>query len=424
MSDSPFPRVRRDLRYVRQVQDGTPAYVVKDPVNLKYFRFGEMEGWLMQQMDGTRTLAEIAARLRAERGVPATAAALEVFHRRLKELRLAERSQEERSVLIMEAVRQQRHDRLGGNGNTLLRMRVSLGDPDESFDRVIGHIRFFWSPGFVALSLALFLGYGLIVATHWPAFAEGMRALYTPTEYTLGFVLTLYLTFAFIAVIHEFGHGLTCKHFGGEVHEMGVMLLYFSPALYCNVDDAWTFEKKAHRLWVTFAGGWTGLLLAALAALVWISTEPGSLPHHLALITMLMGGSAVLILNFNPLIPLDGYYALMDWLEVPNLRARSFEYLGAAARRSLLRQEVPLPAVTPRERRIFLAYGTLALLYTTLLLLAVALWVAGLLIGWFGAWGWALVLFGVWALGRGRIRQAGSAARSWAAGTRLRSRRS
>lgn len=423
MSDSAFVHVRRDLRYVRQVQDGAPVYVVKDPVGLKYFRFGETEAWLMQQMDGTRTLAQIAERLRADRGSSATAESLEAFHRRLQELGLAERAREERSVLIMEAMRQQRHDRLLGNGNTLLRMRFSLGDPNQLLDRVIDRIRFFWSPGFVALSVALFLAYALILATHWGAFSQAVAMMYSPASYTVESVLTLYLAFGVIGAIHEFGHGLTCKHFGGEVHEIGAMLLYFSPALYCNVNDAWTLERKAHRLWVTFAGGWTGLLLAALAAFVWVTTQPGTVPHELAVVTMLLGGSVVLILNFNPLIPLDGYYALMDWLDVPNLRARSFEYLRAVARRALLRMDVPLPAVTPRERKIFLVYGPLALLYTSSLMLATALWVAALLIGWLGAWGWALVLFGVWAFGRRRIRAAVRLLRARATGPGMGSRR-
>jgi putative peptide zinc metalloprotease protein len=416
MPSTAFPRVRSNLRYVRQVQDGVAGYVVKDPLRLKYFRFGEVETWLMQQMDGTRSLAQVADLLREQKGVRASAEALDPFLRRLKELGLAERTQEERSVLILEAARDQRRSRLNAHGNTWLRMRFSFGDPDEFFNRVIERIRFFWSPGFVVLSAAMFVLYGLIVATHWAAFSQGVAMLYTPAEYTLGLFLTLYVTFAAVAVIHEFGHGLACKHFGGEVHEIGAMLLYFSPAMFCNVNDAWTFENKAHRLWVTFAGGWIQLIVATGAAIVWVSTEPGTLVHQVALMTMVVGGGLVLVLNFNPLIPLDGYYALMDWLEVPNLRARSFEYVGAFLGRGILRLDTPLPKVTPRERRVFLIYGSLALLYTGLLLFFIGWWVAGYLIDGLGGWGWAIVLFAVWLLARKQARRAGRVARVGAAG--------
>jgi putative peptide zinc metalloprotease protein len=395
-----FPKVRRSLHYVRQVQDGKPVIVVKDPTTLRYFRFGETEAWLMQRMDGSRSFARIVDELRESRGVSSTVTALEPFHRRLKELGLAERTQAERSVLVLEAVRDRRRSRLHTPGNTLLRMRFSLGDPDELFNRLIERIRFFWSPAFVGFSLAAFALYALVIATHWGPFVQGVAAMYAFSEYTIGFFLTLYLTALVVIVIHELGHGLTCKHFGGEVHELGFMLLYFSPAMFCNVNDAWTFEKRAHRLWVTFAGGWIQLLIAAAAAIVWILVEPGTLAHRIAFAAMLIGGGLALVVNFNPLIPLDGYYALMDWLEIPNLRARSFEYLGAFLKRSVLRLDVPLPAVTARERKVFLTYGFAALLYTTLLLSLVGLWVAALLIGWIGAWGWVLVLFVAWRLGR------------------------
>jgi putative peptide zinc metalloprotease protein len=401
-----LPKVRRNLGYVRQVQDGRVVYVVKDPIGLRYFRFGEVETWLMQRMDGSRTARQVAEELRESLGLAVAPAAVETFHRRLKELGLAERPASERSVLILEAVRRQRRARARVRGNTLLRMRFSLGDPDELFDRVVDRIRFFWTPGFVAFSLVAFAVYGLVLATHWQPFVAGMAAFYDPSQYSLGLVLTLYLSAIVIIVIHELGHGLTCKNFGGEVHEIGGMLLYFSPALFCNVNDAWTFEKKAHRLWVTFAGGWVQLLIAAFAAVVWIAVEPTSWVHRLAFIAVFVGGGLSVLINFNPLIPLDGYYALMDWLEIPNLRARSFEYLGAYLKRGILRMDVPLPSATDRERRVFLIYGSLAVVYTTLLLLAVGVWAGVLLVRTFGGWGATILLVGGWALLRGPIRRA------------------
>jgi putative peptide zinc metalloprotease protein len=102
--------------------------------------------------------------------------------------------------------------------------------------------------------VALFLAYGLILVTHWSAVTAGMIRLYDPSQYTLGFVVLLYAVAGLIFLAHELGHGLTCKHFGGEVHEIGAMLFYFSPAFFCNINDAWNFEKLSQRLWVTFAG--------------------------------------------------------------------------------------------------------------------------------------------------------------------------
>jgi len=161
--------------------------------------------------------------------------------------------------------------------------------------------------------------------------------------------------------------------------------------LFCNTNDAWTFERRSHRLWVTFAGPWIEMVVAAIGALVWVATEPGSLANYLAFLTVLVGGISAVITNFNPLLPLDGYYALSDWLEIPNLRKRSFLYWGWMGRRYLLGVNVPPPRVTPRERRVFLLYGGLALGYSALIAVVSFLWLV-LVIGRFmGPWIWVLV---------------------------------
>jgi putative peptide zinc metalloprotease protein len=420
-----YPRVRPNLRYVRQTQDGKPMVVVKDPVRLKYFRFGEVESWLMQRMDGSRSIARIAVELEEEHGVRADSASIDVFHRKLREMGLAERTGAERSVLILEALRQQRRSRLRSPGNTIFRMRVSLGDPDRLLERLVHPLRFFWTPAFVAVSILAFLLFGLIVAAEWSTFGNGFLALFDPASYTLGFVATLYITTAAILVIHELGHGLTCKHFGGEVHEIGAMILYFSPGMFCNVSDAWTFERKSHRLWVTFAGSWIQLLVATLAAVVWLAVEPGTAAHRIAFVAMLVGGVYTVLLNLNPLIPLDGYYALMDWLEIPNLRARSFDYLAASLRRSLLDPGARIPPATDRERKIFLAYGVAATAYLALLVILVAVWVGTVLGATFGLWGWAVVALGPVLALRHRLARAGRAMldRAWSRRSRRPPRR-
>jgi putative peptide zinc metalloprotease protein len=390
MSLADRPALSHGLRFSRHESDGAVSYVVKNPAAHKYFRFGQVEAWLMQRMDGTRTVAQICDELRAEIGINAAPSALDVLVRRLRDMGLVQRTLEERSALLVERVRQQRRIRNDGK-STLLRMRFSAGDPDPLLDTMVARMPFFWTPGFIATSVLAFLVYFVIVIANWNRFIAGSAVLYSPTQMTLGIFLIIYGSFAITAIIHEFGHGLTCKRHGGEVHEMGAMLLYFMPAFYCNVSDAWTFEKRAHRIWVTIAGGWIQLWVAAVAALVWIYTEPGTLINTIGLYTAVLSGGFSVLLNYNPLIPLDGYYALVDVLEMPNLRQRSFAYVGAAARRHVLRLDTAVPAVTDRERRIFLTYGILSAIYSTLILSTVALLVGRFLAAHLGAWGWVLL---------------------------------
>ena len=97
----------------------------------------------------------------------------------------------------------------------------------------------------------------------------------TTSSYSAWELSVLWLTATVIIVIHELGHGYTCKYFGGQVHEIGAMLLYFEPAFFCNVNDAWTFPELKARLWVTAAGSWIQLVVASLAAIVWWAATPG-----------------------------------------------------------------------------------------------------------------------------------------------------
>jgi putative peptide zinc metalloprotease protein len=394
------PRLRPGLKFVRHENDAGVSWVVKDPATRKYFRFGQVEAWLMQQMDGTRSLQDVCDALLDETGLSASPGPLDVLVRRLKELGLVERSVTERSAMLVEHLRTGRRIRRETD-NTLLRMRFSFGDPDALLSRMVRRMSFFWTRGFVVTSMALFIAYAIIIAAWWGPFSSFMVQLYNPASLGLPVLILTYGVFTAVSVVHEFGHGMTCKRFGGDVHELGAMLLYFTPSFYCNISDAWTFEKRSHRLWVTFAGGWIELWVAAVAAIIWLLTEPGTAVNVLAALTSATAGALALLLNYNPLIPLDGYYALVDWLEMPNLRGRSFRYVGAMAKRHVLRLDVAVPEVTPRERRVFILYGVTAVVYSAALIGLIGLFVSRFLIVRLGLWGAAIVLVLLFSMTRG-----------------------
>src|SRR5205085_15593 len=149
----------------------------------------------------------------------------------------------------------------------------------------------------------------LVIASKWGEFSVALDDLYH-FRYSPADLFVLWLTGTTIIVIHELGHGYTCKHFGGQVHEIGAMLLYFEPAFFCNVNDSWTFPELKARLWVTAAGSWIQLVVASIAAIIWWAATPGTLVSQVAFAAVLIGGFTTVLMNANPLIPLDGYYAL------------------------------------------------------------------------------------------------------------------
>jgi len=392
-ASSSGPRLRAELAIVEQVFRGETSFVVKDPATQKYFRFRPVEVRVMRCFDGARTPDEIAAEL-TDQGLRLTGRVVEGFARKLASIGLLERTLAERTTLELERMRAERRKRRRPAlfRGELTRMRWSLGDPDRMFNRVLPAIRWMFTPAFIAVSAALFATYFLILGATWSEFSSTVTRLYSLHTITLGSIVVLWLTGLVVILIHELGHGFTCKYFGGEVHEMGFMLIYFQPAFYCNVNDAWSFPSLRARLWVTAAGGWIQLVVASLAAMLWSVATPGTLASEVAIAAMIVGGATTIVTNANPLLPLDGYFALTDWLEIPNLRIRAREYFAWWVRRHVLRIDLPEPPASDREKRVFLIYGALSLCYIGVLFAILGLWLVGRAEAAFGAIGVAIAV--------------------------------
>jgi putative peptide zinc metalloprotease protein len=205
----------------------------------------------------------------------------------------------------------------------------------------------------------------------------------------------LWLVLFAIVVAHEFGHGLCCKHFGGQPRRLGFMLFYFLPGMFCDVSDIYFFEKRWHRAAVALAGGYIEVLVFTLGTFVWVATPPDLFIHDLAFRVLLFSGTTGLIFNYNPLIKLDGYYVLMSWLDIPDLRERSFTYVGALFRKHVLRLPATPERLTRYERRALLIYGSFAMVYSIFYAYVALLFMRKVLVGNFREAGFVLfaVLF-------------------------------
>ena len=171
--------------------------------------------------------------------------------------------------------------------------------------------------------------------------------------------LWLGLTLAVTKVLHEFGHGLSCKHFGGECHEMGVMMLVLTPCLYCNVSDSWMLPNRWHRAAIGAAGMYVELVLASICTFIWWFTEPGPL-NYICLNVMFISSVSTVMFNANPLLRYDGYYILSDMLEIPNLRQKASTILNRKLGAWCLGLEEPEDPFLPKRHQSLFALYTVA----------------------------------------------------------------
>jgi len=366
-----IPKLRDDLLRSQQESGGHQVLIVKDPVSGKFFRFEEAEQFILERLDGTRDLEAIRAAANDELDAELDLETLQGFVKTLDKLGLLTTSK----LPTPAAERKPRRD--------IFYLRFKAIDPGPLLDRMIGRLRWMFTPWFVTLSAAVIVFAVATTVMSWNEIIDELSHLNLPLT-----LLTAWITILAVGAMHEFAHGLTCTNFGGRSRDMGFYLLYLHPALYCNVSDAWMFPKS-RRLWVSAAGSYFEMFIWALATFVWRVMDAGTLPNNLALVIMATSGVKTLF-NFNPLMKLDGYYVLSDLLEIPNLRRKSFGLMGAYIRQ-FFTGKAPEVDHPPRERRILVLYGVLALVYMTWFLWLVAVRLGGTLVPQYQFLGFMLV---------------------------------
>src|SRR6202453_2130875 len=378
------PKLRDDLRISEQTVAGETSYVIKNQETNSYNRYGSTEYELLQLCDGTRTYTEIAEEMTArhpESPLDETGA-LEFIDS--IEPAMWERSIGEKNLAVLERIRDERKGRV--DQSSMLYISFKAWDPNKTLEKIDPYLSWMFTWGFVYFSLFIFAVSFYLLAGDWTRVQQDTSELYNFANKSAYDIWIFWILLLVLGAIHEFGHGLTCKHFGGDVHQMGFLLIYFTPAFYTDTTDILLFTKGSERQWVIFAGIWIEMLLCGIQGAV---------------------------LNLNPLIKADGYYALSQFLDIDNLREDSFEFLRAWTRKYLLFQDVELPQATKRQRRIFFLFGVAAVIYSTSLLILVLVFVKNILVARLGDWGYLATLGVIYFLARKGIRESIPLVRGW-----------
>jgi putative peptide zinc metalloprotease protein len=366
-------RLRPDLVIRVSNYQGEDSWVVKDPVALKYYQLREPEYFASRMIDGDSSAVDIRDALEAE--FPELNITTETVHFLVNSLH-------KNGLLISdlpgqaEPLIKRRNKELKQKATQLLMSVMSLRfpgvDPEPFLNWLYPKVRFlFWRSTTIACV-------GLMIAAAILVFSNLNEFYSKLPEFNQFFNVRNILFMGAIMIvtksIHELGHGLMCKHFGGECHEIGFMLLVLTPAMYCNTSDSWLLPNKWHRIAIGAGGMYVETVIAAFATFVWWYTHPGWL-HYLALNTVFLCSVSTIIFNLNPLLRYDGYYMLSDYLEIPNLAQKSKTAMINALRVACLGMK-PVQHRSMPKRRLwaFASYSVLSFGYR---------WFVMLMIFWF-----------------------------------------
>eukprot|EP01136_Pigoraptor_vietnamica_P010383 Opistho-1_new@47949 len=316
------PRLRAHVRLHRHVYRGQVWYVVEDRAAGKYHRFNPTAQRVIGLIDGQRDLQAIWQRLSASLAddTPTQDEVLSLIGQLYAADLLQFDVTPDVAELFERGARQRRSRWLTRFANPVA-LRFALFDPDALLTRwlaLAGPLARRWG---LLLWLAVVLPALILMPSQWRELTGNFNERLLAADN----LLLLALLFPLLKTAHELGHGLACKRFGGEVHEMGVMLLVFFPVPYVDASSSSAFIGKWPRILVGAAGMLTELFIAALAFYAWMLLEPG-MTRSLAYNLMVLASFTTLLFNANPLLRYDGYYMLADWLESPNLGQRSGQY--------------------------------------------------------------------------------------------------
>ncbi|NOZ39312.1 MAG: biotin/lipoyl-binding protein [Planctomycetes bacterium] len=363
-------RVRPDLKARKQRYQGRVYWVVKDPVGLQYFRFEEEEFAILQMLDGESSLEEIREQFEAEfPSQPIRVEELQNFIGMLHRSGLVLSDSAGQGVQLKKRRDEKRRKEMIGAMTNILSFRFKGFDPERILNGIYPWVSWFFTAWATWLSLGLAFCALSLVIVQFDIFQSRLPSFQS------FFAAQNWLLIAGVLgttkVIHEFGHGLSCKHFGGECHEMGIMFLVLTPCLYCNVSDSWMLPSKWHRAAIGAAGMYVEIVIASIATFVWWFSEPGFL-NYICLNIMFVSSVSTIMFNANPLLRYDGYYILSDIMEVPNLRAKASSILNRKLGKWCLGlEERDDPFLPKRHQALFALYTVASFFYRWVILLSI-----------------------------------------------------
>lgn len=384
------PQLRGQAKIVRHVYRDEVWYVIQDTASGKMLRVDHVAHHALEQLDGQRNVEEIWLKMQEDLGDRApTQDELIGLFTQLHQTNLLLGGNTPDLSEIKERRKKNRMTKIKQYVGNPLAVKLPLIDPDRFLTKLVG----LFPRGSAKWILALWF-FGICAgiaqaALHWEPLTEDI----TSRVFNSQNMLMLWFAFPLLKAIHELGHGIAIKAYGGSCREMGLMFLLFIPVPYVDASSSMMFKNKKHRIVVSLAGMMIEMFVASIAIWVWASASGGPVKALLHEV-IILASVTTLFFNGNPLLRFDAYYALADWLEIPNLATKSNQFIGHLLQKYVFRVGDDLKAVltTPREKGWLVFYSIGSFIYRMIVAFGIIFAVAqmyffvGVLLALWAAW--------------------------------------
>lgn len=316
---------RPDIVVEEMSYQGEPYWVCKDPLDQQYHHLNEQEFAIYSWLDGEVSFEEMKARFEIEH------TPFRVSHKELAQVlgRFHEQSlvvstNASQGAKLLEMGREKQRKELKQKFMSVYALKWKGFDPEVFLNATNPYVRWFFSKKTVMVVMAMVLLSAMWLTLHYEQFLARAPSLWSfldPANW-----MTLGLVIACTKLIHEFGHAYSFKRFGGEVHEIGVMVFFFMPTMYCNTSDSWLLKDKWERIAIAMGGVYVELFIFSIATFVWWFSSAGTV-QDVAINLMFACSLSAVLINGNPLLKYDGYFVLADLVEIPNLAKQSSDQI-------------------------------------------------------------------------------------------------
>jgi putative peptide zinc metalloprotease protein len=401
-------RLPPDVVSQEHIEDGKPLVRVLIPSTQLMYRFPPQTWALLQLFDGKRSIEEVAQEYSSLRGAEYSAEELRDLAGSLESSGFWYKTPQEKNVQLMQISSEERRKLVRSRQSKfgdLSEITFPAFNPDKFVTWWHGKTSFVYTWWFTLLTIIAFVITALISISHWSEIGTDTLQFYNFTEKSWADVGTFYFMAIFTLAWHEMAHAHTCKHYGGRVPAMGFLLIYLAPAVYTDTAEGFVKGSRYQRFLIAMSGAWSELMICAVVTPIWWLTLPGTTIHSLAYLIMLMTGIAGVLLNWNPLIKLDGYHMLCEVIAISDLKEDSTVYVVAWIKKYIWGLPVEVPYVPKKRRLGFVVYALLSGVYSYLVLYVVARFVGNVFRNFNPDWSFVPELATAALLFKSRIRK-------------------